>query len=152
MDIEKLTASIKHHEGLRLKPYNDSVGKITIGYGRNLTNVGISQEEAETLLSNDIQSAIGKAKTLPWWSSVYDNDARARAFTEIGFNIGFGAMAKFSRALDAASRNDWNTCAAEFLNSLWAAQVGKRAETLASMIMRGTDDQKDILPSEAHSS
>ena len=44
-------------EGLRLKPYRDTVGKLTIGVGRNLEDVGISAEEADLLLHNDIQHA-----------------------------------------------------------------------------------------------
>ena len=34
------------HEGLRLKPYRDTVGKLTIGVGRNLDDVGITRAEA----------------------------------------------------------------------------------------------------------
>jgi len=39
-----------HHEGLRLKPYLDTSGKWTIGVGRNLSDSGISEEEAFYLL------------------------------------------------------------------------------------------------------
>ena len=50
------------HEGLRLHPYDDVTGKppetlqgkITIGVGRNLTDVGITRTEALSLLKADI--------------------------------------------------------------------------------------------------
>ena len=32
---------LKAHDGLRLKPYRDSVGKLTVGVGRNLDDVGL---------------------------------------------------------------------------------------------------------------
>jgi lysozyme len=48
---------LKKHEGLRLKPYRCSADKLTIGYGRNLDDVGISEEEAEMLLLNDLLTA-----------------------------------------------------------------------------------------------
>ena len=36
-------------EGTRLKPYTDTTGHLTIGFGRNLSQVGISLAEAEYL-------------------------------------------------------------------------------------------------------
>ena len=49
--MSKCVDLIKKHEGLRLFPYKCSVGKLTIGYGRNIEDTGISKEEAETLLN-----------------------------------------------------------------------------------------------------
>ena len=139
VDLDKLTASIKAHEGLRLSAYTDTTGHITIGYGRNISNVGISQSEADYLLGNDIQSAIGTAETQDWWPHVKGSDARARAFIEILFNLGLGGLAYFRKALDAAMSDDWDTCSVELLDSLWAKQVGKRAEVLAAMVKTGED-------------
>ena len=45
---ELLMSMLKRHEGFRAFPYLDTVGKLTIGYGRNLSDVGISIEEAVT--------------------------------------------------------------------------------------------------------
>jgi lysozyme len=39
------------HEDIRLKPYYCSEGKLTIGCGRNLEDIGLSKEEALFLLS-----------------------------------------------------------------------------------------------------
>jgi lysozyme len=139
VDLDKLTTSIKAHEGFRQFPYTDTTGHMTIGYGRNLSAQGVSDDEASYLLKNNIDQAISDAQAKPWWACVSGNDARARAFIEIGFNIGFGTMDGFSKALDAAMRADWNTCAAEFLDSLWARQVGQRAITLTRMIATGQD-------------
>ena len=60
--MESMIGMLKRHEGLRLKPYQDTIGKLTIGYGRNLDDRGISKEEAEYLLRNDISRVkIGRA-------------------------------------------------------------------------------------------
>ena len=48
---------IKAHEGLKLKPYRCSSGKLTIGYGRNLDDRGITVLEANELFENDIIEA-----------------------------------------------------------------------------------------------
>ncbi len=48
---------IKGNEGMRLKPYRCSAGKLTIGYGRNLDDRGISAHEANDLFENDLIDA-----------------------------------------------------------------------------------------------
>jgi lysozyme len=139
MDEAKLTTSVMVHEGLRLKPYTDTAGKISIGYGRNLSDNGISNSEAADMLSSDLQSAIVQAQAQPWWPNVQDSDARARAFCEIVFNMGIGSLATFREALDAAMRSDWDACAEQFLASVWASEVGERANFLAEMIRTDQD-------------
>ena len=54
---QDLIAQLKRHEGFRAKPYQCSANKTTIGYGRNLQDVGITEGEAVSLLNNDIQIA-----------------------------------------------------------------------------------------------
>ena len=56
--LERMKEQLLRHEGLRLKPYRCTAGKLTIGIGRNLDDCGISQKEAYALLDND---KIGRA-------------------------------------------------------------------------------------------
>lgn len=140
MDIQKLTKSIEQHEGLRLLPYRDTTGNITIGYGTNL-NAGISLDEAIYLLGNRVQLAIGAAQAQSWWPNVSDNDARSRAMVELVFNMGPAGVATFKNAIQCLCNNDFNGAADGFLNSLWAKQVGQRAQVLAQMIRTGTDNE-----------
>ena len=58
---------IKRHEGShkqngRHYPYVDSVGKWTLGYGRNIEDNGISDVEADYLLTNDIATTLYELK------------------------------------------------------------------------------------------
>lgn len=46
-DMAMLLSELSRDEGRRLKPYLDTVGKTTIGVGRNLTDVGISEDECD---------------------------------------------------------------------------------------------------------
>lgn len=139
IDTNKLVVDLKREEGFRSKPYQDTTGHWTIGYGRNISTVGITESEASFLLSNDIDRAISEAEAQPWWPMVKDCEPRCRAFVELTFNIGIRALAGFSKALDAAMRSDWIACGAEFRNSLWFRQVGNRAEKICSMIEKGED-------------
>jgi len=94
MSIKKLLIK---HEGLRLKPYLDTEGKLTIGVGRNLDDVGISKEEAMYLLGNDIQRAILSARdTFPWYRKL--NDARKMVVTAHRLGRARAALDQIARA------------------------------------------------------
>jgi lysozyme len=53
--LNRIKAQLVRHEGLRLKPYRCTAGKLTIGICRNLDDRGISQKEAYAMLESDIQ-------------------------------------------------------------------------------------------------
>jgi lysozyme len=48
LDID-LVDLLRLHEGVRLTPYRDTVGKLTFGVGRNLDDVGLSASEVAAL-------------------------------------------------------------------------------------------------------
>lgn len=135
---DKLTASIKLHEGKRLRPYNDGYGNLTIGWGRNLSSEGISDDEANYLLSNDIANATKAAQSFACWSNVSGDDTRRDAFIELVFNLGAGKLVTFTDAIGCLLANDFDGAANALLDSKWAIQqVGQRAHTLAEMIRTG---------------
>jgi lysozyme len=123
-------------EGLRLKPYLDSVGKWTVGYGRNLTDVGITALEAEVLLDHDLASAEMECRrAFPWFHSL--TDARQRVLVDMCFNLGLPTLLEFKRMLAALAEDDYDGAAVEMLKSRWAAQVKSRAVRLAKVMRDG---------------
>lgn len=125
-----------HHEGLRLKPYRCSAGKLTIGVGRNLEDVGISREEAMRLLDNDIGRCRGElADSVPAYLRL--DETRKNVLIDMCFNLGIAGLLEFENMLAAVEAGDYDKAADEMLNSKWAGQVGKRADTLAEMMRRG---------------
>ena len=136
MDHRKLKAELERDEGLRLKPYQDTVGKLTIGVGRNLDDVGISKAEADFLLRADIERAEFDARLLV---SCFEQltDARQRVLVNMAFNLGRPRLGKFRKFLAAVAAGDWHTAAREMLDSAWAEQVGDRATRLARMMREG---------------
>ncbi len=136
MDMALLKRELIRDEGLRLQPYRCTVGKLTIGVGRNLDDVGISETEADTLLENDIGRAMaGLDRALPWWRDL--SDARQRALVNMCFNLGLSRLSGFHGMLAALRRGDFDGAAREALNSAWARQVGARATRVAAMIGEG---------------
>lgn len=130
-----LRRMLVRHEGLRLKPYADSVGKLTIGVGRNLTDVGLSKEECDYLLDNDIDRAIASLMGFSWFS--YMDEVRQAALTDLMFNVGLGKFLGFKKLIAAIEREAWADAARELLDSAYAKQVGSRAVELADMLHTG---------------
>jgi len=134
-DRRLLEADLIRDEGLRLKPYVDTVGRLTIGVGRNLTDVGVSESEARILLGNDIDAVAAQlGRALPWWAGL--SEARQRALVNMGF-MGVPKLLEFRRMLAALQAGDWAEAARQALDSRWAQQVGSRAHRVAALIEEG---------------
>lgn len=134
---ERLQALLQHHEGLRLKPYTDTTGHLTIGYGRNLTDVGISLDEARQLLRADLAHAEHDVlEAFPW--AAHLDPVRQAVLVDMCFNLGIVALKKFKFTLHALQLGQWEAAAAAMVDSRWAQQVGQRARNLAAMVRTGT--------------
>ncbi|MBF0165404.1 MAG: glycoside hydrolase family protein [Magnetococcales bacterium] len=140
MDRQALERQLRVHEGLKVKPYRDTVGKITIGIGRNLDDVGISPEEALHLLNNDIDRV---ERVLPDLIVGYHklDDVRQRVLADMCFNLGQAGLKGFARFINCVNVGNFSLAAREMLDSRWAKQVGRRAQTLARMMETGKDEQ-----------
>jgi len=131
-----LIEQLKRHEGLKLKPYKCTADKLTIGVGRNLEDVGISEEEAEMLLQNDIQRAtVQIQREFPWTTEL--DEVRFAALINFTFNVGIGTVSKFVNAMALLRDGNYDMAADEFLNSRWAKQVGQRAIDVTDQIRTG---------------
>lgn len=136
LNASLLAVELIRDERLRLHPYVDTVGKLTIGVGRNLTDVGITQEEAQHLLHNDIARVTMEcARTFDFWASL--DDTRQRVVANMVFNLGLDGVLEFRRMLAAIRARDYPAAADEMLDSAWATQVGARAQRLAVMMRTG---------------
>ena len=135
---QPLWEQLLQHEGLRLKPYRCSAGKLTIGIGRNIEDVGITEEEALVLLGNDISRVIAELDlNIPAFSNL--DEIRKRVLVDMGFNLGIGRLKKFRRMLAALEAGDYAQAAVEMMDSRWARQVGSRAGKLKKMMETGEE-------------
>lgn len=134
--MEMIVKMLRLHEGVKNKPYKCTAGKITIGVGRNIEDLGISDDEIDYLLRNDINRVVKElGAAFPWFSGL--NEARRDAMIDICFNIGLPRLKGFKNALALMAEEKYSEASKEFLNSNWATQVGKRAMTVATMIETG---------------
>lgn len=134
--MTELIEQLKRHEGIKLTPYRCTSNKLTIGVGRNLEDVGISEQEAEMLLQNDIQEAVKQLKERFPWTLELD-EVRFAALINFTFNVGIGTVSKFKNAMALLKAKKYDMAADEFLQSRWAKQVGQRAIEVTEQIRTG---------------
>lgn len=137
MNKDILAKNLIADEGLRLKPYKDTVGKLTIGVGRNLDDEGITEQEALYLLNNDIQRIEKALAPLPNFALL--SEPRQRVITEMAFNMGLEGVMEFKGMWKAIQDKDWDGAANAMLDSLWARKVEQRAIRLAKAMRTGTE-------------
>ena len=137
--MNRLADQLAKHEGVKRFAYKCPAGKWTIGVGRNIDEdggLGLSDGEIYTLLNNDIQRT---DEELTNAFRFYEDLDRGRkdAMINICFNIGLPRLRGFRLALKLMETQDYPEASVEFLDSLWASQVGQRALDIAHMIQHG---------------
>lgn len=135
----KLIGELRRDEGCVLSAYRDSLGYLTIGVGRLVDKMrggGISDEEADMLLANDIAKVRRQLdENLPWWR---DLDAvRQRAIQNMAFQLGIAGLVGFKNSLALIRSGDWASAATNLQASKWAQQTPARAGRVIEMIRTG---------------
>ena len=142
--MSRLIETLKRHEGSVKSRgfhyvYKDHLGYATLGYGRCVEDgvgIGISDEEADFLLSNDIDRCNRELRAMFGWFEDL-NEVRQEAIINLCFNMGLTKLRQFKMAIAAMEARDYERASDEFLDSLYAKQVGKRADEVAEMIRTG---------------
>lgn len=128
---------LRRHEGYRTHPYTDTKNKLTIGVGRNLTDRGLSGDEIDLLMTNDI--SIADSICIDLFGFAFRNFSKPRqyALISMAFNMGKTRLSGFVKMIAAVKARDWDNAASEALRSRWSKQVGDRATEIADMLRRG---------------
>jgi len=131
-----LEDQLKRDEGVRAKPYLDSLGIETIGVGRNIRDVGLYPDEIDYLLANDIKRAQAALSDFAWYQAL--DHVRQDAIVNMAF-MGVEKLLHFPTMIHCLSVSDWDGAAAAALDSLWAKQVGDRATRIAAQLKTGIE-------------
>lgn len=133
MNDHRVAKQLFIDEGLRLKPYRCTAGRLSIGVGRNLDDRGITEAEALVLLQNDINDFWGQlVVALPWVMTA--PEPVQEALLNMCFNLGLGGLLTFKQTLALIQAENYAEAAAAMLASKWAGQVSARAQRLAAMV------------------
>lgn len=147
-------AFITKHEGRRLAVYKDSLGIPTIGVGFNLEREG-AQQDLTAVGAPSVKELLAGAELTPATCDALlrrdlqaCTDDLARMFVhfdrmpeeiklvliDLRFNLGPFRLRGFTNTLDAFRKGDWRAAAKGLRLSLWAKQVGKRADEDIAMV------------------
>ncbi len=138
--LDRLANLLIAEEGLRLEPYKDTEGYLTIGVGRLIDPArggGISRDEALYMLNNDMARALNEIKArLPWFVEL--DETRQIVLAAMAFQLGIGGLLNFKRMIAAAQAREWSLAAQEMLESRWADQAPDRARRMAAAMKTGS--------------
>ena len=153
MNLSLMAEELERDEGVRLLAYTDMTGHLTIGVGRNLDDnprtteeravVGhdartqpIRKEDAAYLLTNDIKNiTLDLNRRMAWWKDL--DEVRRRVLLNMAFNLGITRLLNFKEMLRWTQQGHYQAASMCMLESIWANQVGRRAERLAGMMRSG---------------
>ena len=137
MDLDRVKKLIEENEDRILRPYVCTSEKLTIGVGRNLTDVGISWDEADDLFTADVNKAyfslckiLGKTKFLDLPETIQE------VLMDMCFNLGETRLRGFVKMFNAIGVWNWTRMKDEMINSRWYKQVPKRAGKLVLMVIK----------------
>lgn len=136
--------TIAGHEGVRTRPYKDSLGLWTVGVGHLIGdghslppqyNREFSKDEVKAMFQQDYTRHAQAASGIPGFNRL--NERGKGALIDMTFNLGpawYRKWPNFTRALDAG---DLHGAANQLEGSKWAKQVGRRAQEDIAMIRDG---------------
>ena len=137
---EVLKKRIRDHEGFIAKPYLDSLGKATIGYGHLITdedNFELDKEYSKDELLKLFEKDFGKAQMGADQLVGHIQELHIEAknvITEMVFQLGTMGVRKFKNMISALEARDYQRASAEMLDSRWHAQTTNRCESLSKIM------------------
>ena len=137
---EVLKKRIRDHEGFIAKPYLDSLGKATIGYGHLITEEDnfeegkeYSKDELLQLFEKDFAKAELGCEQLVGHIQELHIEAK-NVVTEMVFQLGTQGVRNFKNMISALEARDYPRASSEMLDSRWNAQTPNRCQSLAKIM------------------
>jgi len=130
MNIQELLIK---HEGLKLKPYKDTKGILTIGVGRNLEDNGIATDEAMYMLKNDIERVEQELKEIFLDFEELPENVKM-VLIDMDFNLGKSRFLQFRKMIQAVKNKDWKAMIEEMKDSKWCRELINRCKDDVNLI------------------
>lgn len=141
MDVREAMQMTKNFEGYSPQLYKCPAGYLTIGYGRNIEQRGISKEEAEFMFQNDYNDALRNLQSLLVSKGIKVEDVHKDVFyalTDMMFNMGYDRLSKFKKLFSELKKGSYEGVAREMKNSKWYTQVGDRSKKLVEIVQKSS--------------
>lgn len=131
----EISQLIEDEGGYVAKPYKDSLGKWTVGFGHLIkdgeTFEDLTPMKAVAMLRVDYANATKSVERNHVWA----NGETKLVLINMTYQLGTSGLSKFKQTLTHLKAKDYDFAAGEMLTSKWAAQTPRRASRLAGRIM-----------------
>ena len=129
--IAIVEARLRTEEGFRAHAYQDTRGRLTIGYGTNLSE-GLTESEGGYLLDERLRSRL--ATFLQLWPEYGDMPLEVRVeLADMAYQLGPENLDGFELMLGHCERGEWAAAADEALASVWNRETPARAQRAAAI-------------------
>jgi lysozyme len=129
-------AQLKADEGLRLQPYTDTNGNLSIGYGRNLRAKGITAVEAVVLLNDDVAEVTNELSAYLWYTNL--DPVRQDVLINMAYNLGPWGLLGFHQMIAALEAGNTAEAAAQIEASAAAKELPARYGRLRDAMKTGS--------------
>ncbi|WP_318366889.1 glycoside hydrolase family protein [Enterobacter sp.] len=128
-------AKLKYFRNGKFYPYADSLGFNTVGYGHLIQRgedftTGITENEADQLLSRDLAKVQVQVKTLGLVLPDDWNDF----ITIMTFQLGIQGVKKFRKMLTALEIKNYSEAVKQAKDSLWYKQTPNRVDAMIAVL------------------
>lgn len=157
-DDKSIMEMIKKHEGVRTRPYKDSLGLWTVGVGHLIgngkslppeMNREFSMAEVDAMFAEDYKHHKEAAQKIPGFEKL--NESGKAALIDLTFNMGPAWYKRWPNFSKALAGGDTEGAAKSLEDSKWYTQVGNRARTIVSLIRGGGSNSGTVLASSTPS-
>jgi lysozyme len=136
INTQNVIDQLKQDEGFRDKPYRCTENKLTIGYGWNIEDTGITEQQAEMILVDQVIKCDKELRdNFKWFPDLPER--MQEVLVNMCFNMGISRLKGFKKTLKAFEDKCYLTAAAEMRESKWYNQVGPRAQRLVRIVSGG---------------
>jgi len=134
--MSKATKLIADEEGYRQFPYTCTAGKLTIGYGFNIEDVGISEQESLVILNIRIGKVADSLRAkYDWFHRL--SEARQAVIISMAYQLGLHGFSEFKKMIAALEISDWEEAAKEAKDSRAYKQTKNRWDRQIAMLITG---------------
>lgn len=127
---------LREGEGLRLAPYQDTTGHLTIGYGHKLTpgesRASITKANAEALLAKDSASAWQEA------GRISEATPARVVLTLMCYQLGYVGTLKHVKTIKLLQAGDYGSAFLEMYDSTWYHQTPQRVHIIGRYLKKVT--------------
>ena len=129
--LNLVAARLRTEEGFRAHTYQDTRGRLTIGFGTNLSE-GITEKEGGYLLGERLRARLATFRQL--WPAYGDMPLEVRVeLADMAYQLGPTKLDGFELMLGHLVRGEWNEAADEALASAWNRETPARAQRAAAI-------------------